>query len=142
MAEHTDIDAALKAEQERLISRKQELEAEFSQIDRKLARINRYFDDEPQQPSRQSSPVSRIDNRHPRGFVQSTVLKTVAEHPQGLTRGELINLLKPQGIGEQSISNALGALTDAGKITAPQTRGGKYFSATAEVLTAPDQPSS
>jgi hypothetical protein len=142
MAEHPDIDVALKAEQDRLTSRKQELEDELSEIDRKLARINRYFDDEPQQPLRRSSPIPRIDNRHPRGFVQSTVLTTIAEHPQGLTRGELINLLKPQSIGEQSISNALGALADANKITAPQTRGGKYFSATEEVPTAPDQPSS
>ena len=44
---HLDIDTALKAEQERLTSRKQELETELSEINGRLARITRYFTDEP-----------------------------------------------------------------------------------------------
>jgi hypothetical protein len=139
---HFDIDTALKAEQERLISRKQELETELSEINSRLARITRYFTDEPQTSSQLSSSGPRGGDRHPRGFVQQTVLKTISEHPQGLSRGEIINLLAADGIGEQSISNSLSALVEARKVLLPQRRGGKYLSAAAEVPTAPDQPSS
>jgi hypothetical protein len=139
---HLDIDTALKAEQERLTSRKQELETELSEINSRLARITRYFTDEPRSSYRPSLSSPRKGDRHPRGFVQRTVLKTIAEHPQGLSRGEIINLLAAEGIGEQSISNSLSALVEAKKVLLPQSRGGKYLSAAAEVPTAPDQPSS
>lgn len=139
-----NLEALALAEQERLNKRKEELETELSLVNKKLARINRFFeDDEPQRQFQLTAPNSRrVDNRHPRGFVQQTVWRTVTEHPQGLTRAELIKLLAEEKIGEQSISNALGALTDAKKITAPPTRGGKYLPASAEIPTAPDQPSS
>ncbi len=139
---HLEIDTALKAEQERLNSRKQELETELSEIDSRLARITRYFTDDPRTSFRLSSPGSRRGDRHPRGFVQQTVLKTIAENPQGLSRGEIINLLAAEGIGEQSISNSLSALVEARKVLLPEKRGGKYLSAAAAVPTAPDQPSS
>ena len=139
---HLDIDTALKAEQERLTSRKQELETELSEINGRLARITRYFTDDPRTSLRLSSFNPRRGDRHPRGFVQQTVLKTITEHPQGLARGEIINLLAAEGIGEQSISNSLSALVEARKVLLPQKRGGKYLSAAAEVPTAPDQPSS
>ena len=79
--------------------------------------------------------------KHPRGFVQATVLKTISEHPQGMTSGEITNALGHQGIGKQSIENALSALIQAKKISS-EGRGGKYRSATDEVPTAPDLPSS
>jgi hypothetical protein len=139
---HLDIDTALKTEQERLTSRKQELETELSEINSRLARITRYFTDEPQPSFRLSPSSPRRGDRHPRGFVQQTVLKTITEHPQGLSRGEIINLLAAEGIGEQSISNSLSALVEAKKVILPQRRGGKYLSAAAEVPTAPNQPSS
>ncbi|TMJ63904.1 MAG: hypothetical protein E6G83_16355 [Alphaproteobacteria bacterium] len=138
---HVDIDSALEAEQQRLTSRKQELETELAEINSRLARITRYFTDEPTPSSRFSPPSPRRGDRHPRGFVQQTVLKTISEHPQGLSRGEIIKLLATEGIGEQSISNSLSALVEARKVLLPQTRGGKYRSAAAEVPTAPDQPS-
>jgi hypothetical protein len=79
--------------------------------------------------------------KHPRGFVESAVLKTVTEHPQGMTTAEITAELGPQGIGRQSIAEALGALVQAEKVSS-QREGSKYFSAAAEVPTAPDQPSS
>ena len=57
------------------------------------------------------------------------MLKTVTEHPQGVTTAEITAQLGPQGIGRQSIASA-------------QRKGGKYLPAAAEVPTAPDQPSS
>ena len=138
---HLDIDTALKAEQERLTSRKQELETELSEINGRLARITRYFTDDPRTSLRLSSFNPRRGDRHPRGFVQQTVLKTITDHPQGLARAEIINLVAAEGIGEQSISNSLSALVEARKVLLPQKRGGKYLSAATEVPTAPDQPS-
>ena len=78
--------------------------------------------------------------QHPRGFVQSTVLKTITEHPQGMTTAEIINELGPQGIGQESIANALDVLVQVKKISSPG-REGKYLPAASEVPTAPDQPS-
>jgi hypothetical protein len=80
-------------------------------------------------------------DQHPRGFVQAAVLKTITEHPQGMTTGEITAELGPQGIGPQSIAIALGALVQAEKVSS-QREGGTYFPAAAEVPTAPDQPSS
>jgi hypothetical protein len=80
-------------------------------------------------------------DKHPRGFVQSTVLKTITEHPQGMTTTEITAELAPQGIGQQSVVDALHALVQADKVSL-QRDGSKYSSAAAEVPTAPDQPSS
>lgn len=80
-------------------------------------------------------------DKHPRGFVKSAVLKTITEHPQGMTTAEITAELGPQGIGRQAIAIALGALVQAEKVTSQRERG-KYFPAAAEVPTAPDQPSS
>ena len=132
-----DIDDILRAEQEKLNKRKGELEDELSQLNMRLQRIDAYFGARPG-PSQITKPPQ--GERHPRGFVQSTVLKIITEHPQGMTTAEIIKELGSQGIGQQSIANALGALTSSKKITA-QGRGGKYLPAAAEVPTAPDQPS-
>jgi hypothetical protein len=80
-------------------------------------------------------------DKHPRGFVESAVLKTITEHPQGMTTAEIAAELGPQGIGRQAIAIALGALVQAEKVSS-QHQGEKYFPAAAEVPTAPDQPSS
>jgi hypothetical protein len=78
---------------------------------------------------------------HLRGFIEATVLKTITEHPQGMTTAEIVKELGSQGIGEPSIAKALGLLARAKKVRL-QKREGKYIPAAAEVPTAPDQPSS
>jgi hypothetical protein len=100
-------------------------------------RINAYFDTRPG-PFQITKPPQ--GEQHPRGFVQSTVLKTITEHPQGMTTAEIITELRPQGIGQESIANALDVLVQAKKISSPG-REGKYLPAASEVPTAPDQPS-
>jgi hypothetical protein len=122
---HIDVDATLKAEQERLASRRQELETEIQEIDQRLRRVAAYFGgaSAPSQITRRPQ-----GNRHPRGFVQATVLKTITEHPQGMTSAEMTKALGTQGIGQQSIANALSALIQAKKISS-EGRGGKYHSA-------------
>ena len=69
------------------------------------------------------------------------MLKTISEHPQGMTSAEITKALGREGIGQQSIANALSALIQAKKISWDD-KGGRYRSATDEVPTAPDQPSS
>jgi hypothetical protein len=101
-------------------------------------RISAYFGKAPEQFQIMRPPQG---DEHPRGFVQSTVLKTITEHPQGMTSAEIINELGPQGIGHQSIANALGLLVEAKKVSL-HDKEGKYIPAAAEVPTAPDQPSS
>ena len=71
-------------------------------------RTKAYFGETPE-PFQITQPPR--GERHPRGFIQSTVLKTITEHPQGMTTAEIIKELAQQGIGEQSIENALAALT-------------------------------
>ena len=66
-------------------------------------RINAYFDTRPG-PFQITKPPQ--GEQHPRGFVQSTVLKTITEHPQGMTTAEIITELRPQGIGQEPIANA------------------------------------
>jgi hypothetical protein len=60
------------------------------------------FEERPQTRQR-SDRTAQSGEQHPRGFVQQTVLKTITEHPQGLTTAELIALLKPLNVGQQSI---------------------------------------
>src|SRR6266403_4384405 len=81
-------------------------------------RINAYFGTTPG-PFQITKPPQ--GDRHPRGFVQSTVLKTLTEHPQGMTTAEIITELGPQGISRGPIETALGALIQARKIS-PQDR--------------------
>jgi hypothetical protein len=58
--------------------------------------------------------------KHRRGFIESAVLKIVTEHPQGMTTAEITAKLGSEGIGRQSIANALGALVQAEKVSSPE----------------------
>jgi len=76
-------------------------------------------------------------DKHPRGFVQATVLNTKSEDSQGMTSGEITNALGCQGINSERAESAY-----PGEKISSEDRGGKYRSAAAEVPTAPDRPSS
>jgi hypothetical protein len=121
---HLDVDATLKAEQERLTSRKQELQTEIQGIDQRLRRIAAYFGGASAQSQITRPPQG---SRLPRGFVQGAVLKTITGHPEGMTSGEITKALGGQGIGQQSIANALSALIQSEKISS-EGRRGKYRS--------------
>ena len=100
-------------------------------------RVNPYYS----KPAPFQITKSPLAGQHQGGFVQSTVLKTVTEHPQGMTAAEICSELGPQGIGQESIADALNNLVHAQKLGWERTAG-KYHSTAAEVPTAPDQPSS
>jgi hypothetical protein len=101
-------------------------------------RINAYFGKSHEQFQIMKPPQG---DEHPRGFVQSTVLKTITEHALGMTTAEIVAELASHNISQEAIANAVGALVQAKKIRL-QERERKYFPAAAEVPTAPDQPSS
>jgi alkylation response protein AidB-like acyl-CoA dehydrogenase len=63
-----------------------------------------------------------------RGERRQAVLDVVEQHPDGVTRGEILNLMGVKGnkSGEQSVSNALMALA---KQTQLGRREGKYVPA-------------
>jgi Fe2+ or Zn2+ uptake regulation protein len=63
-----------------------------------------------------------------RGAKRQAVLGVVQQHPDGLTRGEILNLMGVKGnkSGEQSVSNALMALTKQNQL---DRREGKYVPA-------------
>jgi DNA-binding transcriptional ArsR family regulator len=69
----------------------------------------------------------RTGRRSPgrRGEKRQAVLDLVQQHPDGLTRGEILSKLGVKGSksAEQSVSNALSALKKASKVT---SREGKY----------------
>jgi hypothetical protein len=110
-----DIDALLKQEQEALNSRKTELETEIAEINTKLARIHRYFTDEP--PPRQPALTARRSaTRTERGAVQMAVYRALeAAGSSGLTKAQLIEKLP--AINQQSISNALKKFTTDSAVT-------------------------
>ena len=132
MAENTDIRNRMEGRRTELSDRRQTLHTEIDEIDAELRAINAYFAalEERPQARQRSDRTAQNGERHPRGFVQQTVLKTITEHPQGLTTAELIVLLKPLNVGQQSISSALGALREGNKIIFGG-RGGKHRPAAA-----------
>jgi len=117
-----DIDALLKQEQEALTSRKTELESELADITGRLARIERYFTDEPVErqpptPRRTRAPQS------PRGEVQTKVRELILSS-QGITTADINKQL--EGIPPTSIQNALGALKRQNIIVKSRERGGPW----------------
>jgi hypothetical protein len=63
--------------------------------------------------------------RSGRGEMRQAVLDLVSQHPDGLSRGEILNLIGVKGnkSGEQSVSNALSALTKQNQLG---KKDGKY----------------
>jgi hypothetical protein len=134
-----DIDPLLKQEQEALTSRKQELETEIADINTRLARIGRYFTDEP--PPRQPAVTPRRSaTRTERGSVQMAVHNALeAAGSIGLTKAQLIEKLPT--INQQSISNALKKFTTDSVVTW-EGRGKPYiFKPRTDRTEAPDQAS-
>src|SRR5690348_6637208 len=110
-----DIDAALKAKQERLTARRQALHTEIDQIDYELGRIARYFSNDPTPGLSSAAPRQRQRQQlAPRGEVQTKVREAVySAGPDGITTTALNKLL--DGTSPQSIQNALTALKEKGE---------------------------
>jgi Fe2+ or Zn2+ uptake regulation protein len=66
--------------------------------------------------------------RSGRGEKRRAILELVNQHPDGLSRGEILNVMGVKGdkSGEQSVSNALSALTKQSELG---KKDGKYVPA-------------
>ena len=101
--------------------RRSKLDDELATIDNELAAIAAY------EVTRQGKAGGKAARR-PRGDRRKKILELIENTADGLTRGEIIEALGLQGnkSGEQSISNALGALKNSNTIGA---KDGRYVAA-------------
>ena len=116
--ERARIKEAIKAAK----AKRQEAEQELAQLEAEVAAIAAY------DAARKGKKVS-AEPRAPRGRrgeKREAILALIAEHPDGMTRGELIVAMNAHDdkAASQSISNALAALKKAGHVT---QEGKKYL---------------
>jgi hypothetical protein len=121
-----DLDAAITRQRERLTKARNdvqgkiaELQVQLDEIDICFAAVLAY-----EQTLAGKLPVPALSKRQQsakpagRGQKQTQVLHVIEQHPNGMTRGEVIDAIGVKGnkSGAQSVSNALTALKKAGKI--------------------------
>lgn len=121
----------LRKARDKAAQKKREVEQELEAIERELAAIAAYekakVGTSALAPKRGKGkrPAQR---KAPRGEKRAAVIEVVSQHPDGLSRGEILNLMGVKGdkSGEQSVSNALSALTKQNQVG---KRDGKYVPA-------------
>ena len=113
---------SLTAQREKVIAKREAIDAELAEIDNKLSRIEAYFNPAAtKEPAPARKPRATAGTRAPRkAGVRDTVLAKIAESPDGISRKDLLAAMDATDKNaEQSVSNAVAALTKEGKITAP-----------------------
>ena len=108
--ERTRIHDAIKAAR----AKRQEADREIAQLEAQLAAITAY-------DAALKGKGIGTEQRKPRGRrgeKREAIRDLIAQHPDGLTRSELLTAMESHGdkAAEQSISNALAALKKAGRI--------------------------
>ncbi len=102
-------------------AKRQEAENEIAQLEAEVAAIAAY------DAARKGKKVSAEPRapRGPKGAKREAILSLIAEHPDGMTRRELIEAMNAHGntAAEQSISNTLSALKKAERV---MQEGKKY----------------
>jgi hypothetical protein len=95
-------------------AKRQEVEQEISQLEAQIAAIAAY---EAALKGKKPSTAPRA-SRGPKGEKRAALLSLIAEHPDGMTRGELLTAMSAHGdkAAEQSISNSLAALKKSGRV--------------------------
>ena len=96
------------------------MDQELKALERELTAIEAYV-------MARGGKAKRVPNRASsrRGEKRQAVLEIISQHPDGLSRGEILNLIGVKGdkSGEQSVSNALSALTKQNQLG---KKDGKY----------------
>ena len=112
--ERARIQEAIKAAK----AKRQEAEQEMSQLEAQVAAIKAY-DAALKGKAGKSVPKEPSAPRGRRGEKREAIRELIAQHPDGLTRGEVLKEMNARGdkAAEQSISNALaaGRITQEGK---------------------------
>jgi hypothetical protein len=115
--------ARLQKARDKAVRRKSEIDQELEALQRELTAINAY-------EKAKGGKSERAPKRGPRGArgrwgeKRQAILDLVKQHPEGLARGEILNLLGVKGdkSGEQSVSNALSALTKQNQLRRSEGR--------------------
>ena len=116
----------LNRERDAVFNQQRELENKIKDINRELAAIDAY------EAAKTGKQIATAQQRGTRGRRQArrgsrreALLQLIGQHPQGLTRGEILERmgLKGDKSGEMSVSNALTALTKGNQVS---RAGGKY----------------
>lgn len=109
--ERTRIKEAIKGAK----AKRQEAEQEIAQLEAEVAAIAAY------DAARKGKKVSAEPRapRGPKGQKREALLALIAEHPDGMTRGEIITAMNAHGdkAASQSISNTLAALKKLERVT-------------------------
>ena len=113
----------LQKARDKAAQKKAELDQELKALERELTAIEAYD----KATGGKAKPVpKRASSR--RGEKRQAILDLVYQHPVGLSRGEILNLIGVKGdkSGEQSVSNALSALSKQNQLG---KKGKKYVPA-------------
>jgi hypothetical protein len=112
----------LSKELKNIRSQERGLRTKRAAIEHELAALDAY------QVAKSGKFKHAATSRGPRGSRQSSVLELIAKHKGGIGRGDILQAMHVKGKKgeEQSVSNALSALTKAKKIT---SKDGKYRAA-------------
>ena len=116
----------ISAEERKLLEERESIERELAGISAYVAAKEGKLDMTGKKPARAARKSS--GTRAPRGARRGAILDLIKQHPDGLTRGQIIELLDAKGdlSAERSISNALSALKKAEHVGA---NDGKYVAA-------------
>lgn len=132
MAKDATVEAFINRERARLekahkdaIAKKAEIDSQLKSIERELAAISAYQRAKGEKPRRPRKAAAARRPRARRGEKRQAVLQLVKQHPEGLSRGEILTIMGVKGnkSGEQSVSNALTALKKSSRLG---SRDGKY----------------
>jgi hypothetical protein len=138
MARQATFATFIKTERARLdkarkdaVANRAAIDKDLASIERELAALDAYRQAKgdkgiraPKQAPKRA--VRRVSGR--RGAKRQAVLDCIQQHPDGLSRGEILATMGVKGnrSAEQSVSNALSALKKSARVN---SRQGKYFSA-------------
>jgi hypothetical protein len=120
----------LNKEREAIFNQQQELENKLAAINREMAAIDAY---ETAKTGKAAAPARQARasggrTRARRGSKREQLLALIRQHPDGLARKDILELmgLKGDKSGEMSVSNALTALTKTSQVARHE---GKYRAA-------------
>jgi hypothetical protein len=115
------------SERRGLVAQQRDIEKKLAEIDRELAALDAY--ENAKRPAKAAPPKATKGPRKSaakrtgggrgrRDSKREPILRAIAENPDGLTRGELLQKLGVKGdkSGEMSVSNALTAMTKSNQI--------------------------
>jgi hypothetical protein len=112
--------ARLQKARDKALQKKAEIDRELEELESEITAITAYEQAKGGKPARAGKRAAAKragkrtgGQRARRGEKRQAVLNVVQQHPDGLTRGEILELMGVKGdkSGEQSVSNALSALS-------------------------------